>query len=84
MAGLLDALPRRGWAAILACVVVAAGSLLIPPSLATDRGVPFVAFFAAVTLLQGAAALGIVGVLWHYRDLDPGEREDDSEWRFDP
>jgi len=83
---LLDALPRRGWAVILACAVVAAGSLLIPPSLVTDRGVSFAAFFAAVTLLQGAAALCIVGVLWHYREFDPEERDDeeDTEWRFDP
>jgi len=87
MAGLADALPRRGWAAILVCVAVAAGSLLIPPSLVTDRGVPFAAFFFGVTALQGAAALCIVAVLWHYRGLDPGEREadtDESEWRFDP
>jgi hypothetical protein len=87
MAGLVDALPRRGWFAILACVAVAAGSLLIPPSVATDRGVSFAAFFFGVTALQGAAALGIVAVLWHYRGLDPDERggdEADGEWRFDP
>jgi hypothetical protein len=87
MPGLVDALPRRGWFAILTLVAVAAGSLLIPPSIVTDHGVSFAVFFFGVTLVQGATALGIVGVLWHYRDLDADEREADGaddEWRFDP
>lgn len=87
MTGLVDALPRRGWVAILGCVAVATGSLLLPPSLVTDRGLPFAAFFFGVTALQGAAALGIVAVLWHYREFDPDERgadAGDDEWRFDP
>jgi len=88
--GLPDALPRRGWALVLACVVVAAASLLVPPSLVTDRGVSFGVFFVAVTILQGLAALGVVAVVWYYRgglgdDAAADEDEDDEEeWRYEP
>jgi hypothetical protein len=87
MAGLVDALPRRAWALVLACVVVAAASLLIPPSVVTDRGVSFAAFFAAVTVLQGLMALCIVAVIRYYRGGLGEEADavaDDDEWRFDP
>lgn len=86
--GLPGALPGRAWALVLACVAVAAASLLVPPSLVTALGVPFVVFFAAVTGLQGAAALGIVAVVWHYRGFENEERaagsNEESEWRFGP
>lgn len=86
--GLLDALPRRGWALVLVCSVVAAVSLLIPPSLVTDRGVSFGVFFVAVTALQGAMALGIVAVVWYYRgglgDAADAVEDDDDEWQYEP
>lgn len=89
--GLPAALPRRGWALVLVCVVVAAATLLIPPSLVTARGVSFATFFWVVTGVQGLAALGIAAVVWYYHgglgddaDAVAADEDADEEWQYDP
>ena len=65
--GLTSALPRWAWAAILGLFALAGGSLLVPDTLVTSRGIPFETFFWVVVAIQGVAAFGIIGVLLYAR-----------------
>ncbi len=87
--GLPAALPRRGWALVLACVVLAAATLVIPPAVVTDRGVSFATFFWAVTAFQGLTALGVAAVVWYYHgglgdDADAVVEDEENDWQYEP
>jgi hypothetical protein len=84
--GLSSYLPRRAWAAVVALALLAMGSLLVPPAVGAALGLSFRPFFWVVAGVQLGCALGIGGIVVHYR-RPPGERTgsgDEGEWRYDP
>ena len=78
--GLASLLPRKAWAVVLLLGAVAIGSLLVPYEVVgAPVGLSFEAFFVVVSAVQLVTALGIGGVVVHYRR----EETETSEWRYD-
>jgi len=81
--GLLDFLPWYAWALIAALAAVACLALLVPPTAGAIIGLSVKQHIVAVALVEGASAIGIIGIMTYYR-TPPEDEDESSEWRFDP
>ena len=85
--GLASYFPWYAWAALGGIVVVAGLALFVPPTTGAVVGLTPIQHVAVVAGVELLAALGVTGILLHYRSepTDPAEIDGDAEdWRYEP
>jgi hypothetical protein len=83
MGGLSDYFPRHAWAVVLGLTAIAAAGLLVPPTAGSAVGLTVTQHLLVVGVVEFGCAMGVAATVLYYRRPED-EREDESEWQFDP